>query len=161
MFKTLKKAQKGFTIIELLIVIAIIAILALLVINNIVGANAKARDSQRITDVKSIATKLEEFYNDNGSYPSTFDNTTLAGLDEQALLDPNGGNSITINAGVATATLADGVAAPTSDPSNGASYIYIPFNCNGTACTGFRLKTFIEKPNTTIQNPHVIKSLNN
>lgn len=161
MFKTIKKAQKGFTIIELLIVIAIIAILALLVINNIVGANAKARDTQRVTDVKSIATKLEEYYNDNGNYPETFTAATLPGLDEQAMLDPNGGQSVDMNAAQANAAAADGVAAPTSDPATGPSYRYIPFNCTAGACTGFRIKTFVEKPNTSIQNPHIIKSLNN
>ena len=57
MFKTLKKAQRGFTIIELLIVIAIIAILALLVLNNFQGAQAKARDQQRTTDINNIHGK--------------------------------------------------------------------------------------------------------
>lgn len=162
MFKTIKKAQKGFTIIELLIVIAIIAILALLVINNIAGANAKARDGQRTSDLNAIATQLENYHNENGGYPGTFDATTFSGLDPNALKDPNGGQSITINAAVADATAADAVAPPANDTGTTASYIYIPYGCSGTpaSCSGFRLKSFIEKPNTNIQNPFIKTSLN-
>jgi prepilin-type N-terminal cleavage/methylation domain-containing protein len=161
MFKTLKKAQKGFTIIELLIVIAIIAILALLVLNNFQGAQAKARDQQRTTDINNIHSKLEEFYNENNYYPNTFTAATFAGIDGEALKDPIGGDSITINAAVADATAADGVAAATSDTAGAASYIYIPYPSSCTTnCTGYRLKSFIEKPSSTTPNPYVKKSLN-
>lgn len=161
MFKTLKKAQKGFTIIELLIVIAIIAILALLVLNNFQDAQAKARDQQRTTDINNIHGKLEEFYNENNYYPNTFTAATFAGIDEGSLTDPIGGNTITINAAVADATAADAVAAPTSDTATTSSYIYIPYPTGCTNnCTGYRLKAFIEKPSSTTPNPYVKKSLN-
>lgn len=161
MFKTLKKAQRGFTIIELLIVIAIIAILALLVLNNFQGAQAKARDQARTTDINNIHGKLEEFYNEFNYYPNTFTAATFAGIDEGSLLDPTGGNSITINAAVADATTADGVAAATADTPTTSSYIYIPYPTGCTNnCTGYRLKTFIEKPSPTTPNPFVKKSLN-
>ena len=161
MFKTLKKAQKGFTIIELLIVIAIIAILALLVLNNFQGAQAKARDQQRTTDINNIHSKLEEFYNENNYYPNTFSATTFAGLDGEALKDPIGGDSISINTPVADATAADAVAAPASDTAGSASYVYIPYPTSCTNnCTGYRLKSFIEKPSSTTPNPYVKKSLN-
>lgn len=161
MFKTLKKAQKGFTIIELLIVIAIIAILALLVLNNFQGAQAKARDQQRTTDINNIHSKLEEFYNENNYYPSTFTAATFPGIDDASLLDPIGSNSITLNAAVADATAADGVAAPAGDTTTSNSYLYVPYPTGCTNnCTGYRLKTFIEKPSTTTTNPYVKKSLN-
>lgn len=161
MFKTLKKAQKGFTIIELLIVIAIIAILALLVLNNFQGAQAKARDQQRTTDINNIHGKLEEFYNEHNAYPSTFTAATFPGIDEGSLTDPIGSNTISINAAVADAAAADAVAAPSSDTTTTASYIYIPYPSGCTDnCTGYRLKSFIEKPSSTTPNPYVKKSLN-
>ena len=161
MFKAFKKAQRGFTIIELLIVIAIIAILALLVLNNFQGAQAKARDQGRTTDINNIHGKLEEFYNENNYYPSTFTAATVPGIDDGSLTDPIGGNSITINAAVADATSADAVAAATSDTTTTSSYIYVPYPTGCTNnCTGYRLKTFIEKPSTTTPNPYVKKSLN-
>ena len=161
MFKTLKKeAQKGFTIIELLIVIAIIAILALLVLNNFQGAQAKARDQQRTTDINNIHGKLEEFYNENNAYPSTFTAATFPGIDEASLTDPTGGDTISKTV-VADSTAADNQAAPASDTAGAASYAYItyPTGCTNN-CTGYRLKTFIEKPSSTTPNPYVKKSLN-
>lgn len=160
MFKTIKKAQKGFTIIELLIVIAIIAILALLVLNNFQGAQAKARDQQRTTDINNIHQKLEEFFNENNFYPSTVSVDNLAGTDEGSFKDPKGSDLIT-TASVADATAADALAGPTGDTVGTSSYNYITYPASCVSdCTGYRLKTFIEKPSTTIPNPYVKKSLN-
>jgi prepilin-type N-terminal cleavage/methylation domain-containing protein len=168
MFKTIKKAQKGFTIIELLIVIAIIAILALLVLNNFQGAQAKARDQQRTTDLNNLHQKLEEFFNENNYYPGSLDvnddgnltSTDLPGIDEGSFKDPKGSDNIS-EASVATAAAADAAAAPTGDTAGTASYAYITYPSSCTAdCTGYRLKSFIEKPSTTTPNPFVKKSLN-
>lgn len=160
MFKTIKKAQKGFTIIELLIVIAIIAILALLVLNNFQGAQAKARDQQRTTDINNVHSKLEEFYNENNYYPSTLVATQLGGIDEGSLKDPQGGDAPAAST-VADATAADAAAGPTGDTVGSAGYSYIayPSGCTNN-CTGYRLKAFIERPSTTTPNPYVKKSLN-
>ncbi|HSX27290.1 MAG TPA: prepilin-type N-terminal cleavage/methylation domain-containing protein [Patescibacteria group bacterium] len=159
MFSSLKKAQKGFTIIELLIVIAIIIILAGLVLNNFQGAQAKARDTQRVTDINNIHSKLEEYYNENNYYPLTFTSATFPGIDAQSLVDPKGA-TVTINAAVADATAANAVANPTST----ANYKYIPYNCTGASsdqCSGYVLKTFVEKPSSTTPNPTVKLGLNN
>ena len=56
---SLKQKQSGFTLVEILIVIVIIGILAGLVITQILGANAKARDTERKTDINSIVNQLE------------------------------------------------------------------------------------------------------
>lgn len=161
MLKTLKKAQAGFTIIELLIVIAIIAILAGLVLNNFQGAQAKARDTQRVTDVNNIHTKLEEYYNDNNGYPNTFTAATFPGIDADSLSDPKG-VAISINAVVADETAADAVTAPTGTGTS-PQYLYVPFGTSGctTACTGYVLKTYIEKPTSTTPNPYRKEGLNN
>jgi general secretion pathway protein G len=64
------KEQKGFTLLELLIVIVIIAILALLIIPNITSAPKKARDTQRKTDLTTIRKGLEEYFVNNNKYPT-------------------------------------------------------------------------------------------
>lgn len=157
MFKTLKKAQQGFTIIELLIVIAIIAILAGLVLNNFQGAQAKARDTGRVTDINNIHSKLEEFYNENGAYPNTFTQATFPGIDAGSLLDAEG-VTIVINAAVADEAAADGVA----NPDTTQEYLYVPFPTGCTNnCTGYILKTFIERPTGTTPNPFRKEGLNN
>lgn len=162
MLKTLKKAQAGFTIIELLIVIAIIAILAGLVLNNFQGAQAKARDTQRVTDVNNIHTKLEEYHNDNSGYPNTFSGETFPGMDAESLVDPRG-ESIEINAVVADETAALAVANPGAGSEGVSQYLYVPFGDSGctTACSGYVLKSYIERPSSTTENPYVKSGLNN
>jgi type IV pilus assembly protein PilA len=157
MFRTLKKAQQGFTIIELLIVIAIIAILAGLVLNNFQGAQAKARDTQRVTDINNVHSKLEEYYNENGGYPQTFTAATFPGIDAQSLIDPKG-VTVTINTAAADAAAAGTATAPTSTANY--AYTAYPTNCTNN-CTGYVLKTYVEKPSATTPNPFIKLGLNN
>ena len=63
--------EKGFTIVELLIVIVVIAILAAISIVAYNGIQQRARDSQRQSDIATIAKALELYLIDNGSYPPT------------------------------------------------------------------------------------------
>ena len=57
--------QKGFTLIELLVVIAILAILAAVVIFNIVGVTNRGKTSACATDVKTVQSASDAYYNDN------------------------------------------------------------------------------------------------
>jgi prepilin-type N-terminal cleavage/methylation domain-containing protein len=66
--KTIKNS-KGFTIVELLIVIVVIGILAALVLNSFRGVQERARDTERRTDINAQSTQLEVYYTDNGGYP--------------------------------------------------------------------------------------------
>jgi prepilin-type N-terminal cleavage/methylation domain-containing protein len=63
------KSQKGFTLIELMIVIAIIAILAAILIPNFLHARSEAQTAGCEGNEKQIATAFEEYAVDhNGSY---------------------------------------------------------------------------------------------
>src|SRR5271157_4433063 len=93
---SLKKNDQGFTIVELLIVIAVIGILALLVITTYAGIQAKARNAKRQSDLKSLQTQIEAFYSQNGYYPNKTDvnddawlKTNMSSLDINALQDPS------------------------------------------------------------------------
>lgn len=68
-----KLNQKGFTIIELLVVIVIIGILVALTLPNLFSAQARGRDTDRKNELKNVQTKLETYFNDNGSYPADWD----------------------------------------------------------------------------------------
>ncbi len=66
-----KKGIKGFTLIELMIVIAIIAILAAILIPNFIRAREEAQYSACESNLKNIATALNMYSTDwNGSYPT-------------------------------------------------------------------------------------------
>ncbi len=61
--------QKGFTIVELLIVVVVIAILASITIIAYNGIQSRARDTARIDKVKAISKAIELYRVDNGQYP--------------------------------------------------------------------------------------------
>lgn len=61
--------NKGFTLIEVLVVIAIIGILSSVVLSSLNGARVKSRDAKRISDLKQIQIALNLYYSDNGHYP--------------------------------------------------------------------------------------------
>jgi len=66
------RKEKGFTLIELMVVIVIIAILAAVALPNFMGATEKARESAVTSAVKALQTSLEMYAVDhNGTYPST------------------------------------------------------------------------------------------
>ena len=64
-------SKSGFTLIELLVAISIVGILSGILISviNPVALRAKARDSQRKTDLKQIQTALELYFADFRRYP--------------------------------------------------------------------------------------------
>lgn len=86
---TLSQA-KGFTLIEVVVVMAIIAVLALLVIGAITVARNTAKETTHKSNAKTLQVGLEAYYAKNKSYPTTsgsFNGTativsvTLAGSD--------------------------------------------------------------------------------
>ncbi|GHG43825.1 hypothetical protein GCM10012320_08150 [Sinomonas cellulolyticus] len=74
---TFLKKQRGFTIVELLIVIVVIAILAAIVIVAYNGIQQRARDSSRLQAVDAITKSLELYYLDNGKYPTSSGSTQI------------------------------------------------------------------------------------
>jgi prepilin-type N-terminal cleavage/methylation domain-containing protein len=61
--------QKAFTLVELLVVIAVIGILSAVVVISTNSAKAKARDAIRISDLKGISQALEMYFQANDAYP--------------------------------------------------------------------------------------------
>ena len=73
--------NRGFTLIELMVVIVILGILAGLIIPRIMGRPEEARRMKGRIQIESIETALKLYRLDNGEYPST-----EQGLD--ALIEP-------------------------------------------------------------------------
>ena len=77
----MKHTEKGFTLIELMVVIVILGILAGLIVPRIMGRPDEARQAKARIQIESLETALKLYKLDNGSYP-----TTEQGL--QALVEP-------------------------------------------------------------------------
>jgi len=70
-FVSFKNTKRGFTLIEILVVIAIIGILSSVVLASLATSRAKARDARRIADLEEVKKALELYYDSNGAYPPT------------------------------------------------------------------------------------------
>lgn len=67
----MKRTNKGFTLVELVVVIAIIAVLMALVIVTINTVRRQARNTQLRNDAQSVKVALEAYYSAKKSYPAT------------------------------------------------------------------------------------------
>ena len=146
---SLKNRNKGFTIIELLIVIIIIGILALIGVVAYGNVQESARNSKRQSDVSSIHTALEAYYVQNTLYPSLtqindtsaggFRETELKGVPNETFQDPKAADSIL-------------AAAPAA---NVYSYEVLPAGCDNSAgneCTSYTLTATLEGGGTAVKS---------
>jgi len=107
------KLSLGFTLLELIVVIGVMAILAglILAIVNPLAQFQKANDARRKSDLSQIQKALEQYYQDNGVYPT--------GTQDYRLTSPQ---LTPIPWGSAWTPYMDFVPA---DPDNNRSYVYI------------------------------------
>lgn len=62
--------KKGFTLIEILVTVAIIGILATLISISVMGSQKKARDTKRTADASSMMTAIGQYKENSGVYPA-------------------------------------------------------------------------------------------
>lgn len=65
----LHRRLPGFTIIEMMVVMAIMGILFTLAAGGLVASQQKSRDARRKSDLAQIAIAIETYFNDKGEYP--------------------------------------------------------------------------------------------
>jgi len=66
-----QKSKVGFTLVEIMVVIALIGILAGFLLVSMQGARASARDAQRQADLENIKSALEMYKSSCGQYPDS------------------------------------------------------------------------------------------
>ena len=94
----MRKTTSGFTIIEVLVVVAIIGVLTTVGFVSYGSIEAGARDSKRSSQITVISEALEKYYDQNGEYPGcgamadvpeTIASTTLKGIDPAVFTVPD------------------------------------------------------------------------
>lgn len=80
------RSARGFTLIEMLVVLIILSLLAGLVLPRMLGRTEEARRQTAEVQIRSIESALALYYSDNGMYPTT--EQTLKALIERPTIDP-------------------------------------------------------------------------
>jgi prepilin-type N-terminal cleavage/methylation domain-containing protein len=137
--------QRGFTLVELVIVITIMSIILVLGVVNLRSSQVTARDQERKTDVENIARGLEGFYS-NGTnapdYPSTYiGNAATSDADVMSALQNIDLKSLQAP-GVAAGTRSLKAATNATETTTGVAppptiteYVYQPLQLDNTLCT--------------------------
>jgi prepilin-type N-terminal cleavage/methylation domain-containing protein len=144
-FNTMRQEQKkkghacrqaGFTLIEMLVVVAIIGLLSSVVLVGIGPARSRARDARRIADIRQVQNGLESYHSESGRYPTV---NQFYGRGTPAVIpglptDPQGGSYTYISAppdGYIVGICLENNRSqeiPSFMPANGASYNVSPQN---------------------------------
>jgi prepilin-type N-terminal cleavage/methylation domain-containing protein len=77
--------QRGFTIVELLIVIVVIAILASITIVAYSGVRDRSTDAEKASIFNTVHTSLENFYTEKNRYPASDEMASNADLEQLGL----------------------------------------------------------------------------
>jgi prepilin-type N-terminal cleavage/methylation domain-containing protein len=114
--KSKLQAERGFTIVELLIVIVVIGILAAITIVSYNGVTTNARNTQSKTDASAVQKVAETFNADTGAYPTAAADFTSG----TAKLPSNVGVAFTT--GTVTGSSSSGTADPATNNHTWATY---------------------------------------
>lgn len=95
-----RQAEAGFTLIEIIIVVAILAILMGIAVPAYFGFSDRAEVSVAQSNVRAVVPAVERFYSDNDTYIGLNNGSTAAtpGLTQY---DPAGASKVTVSAGPA------------------------------------------------------------
>lgn len=134
------KSERGFTIVELLIVVVIIGILAAIVIVAYNGVTNRAKTSKAQATASSLVKKFETYNAEQGSYPSAYTQLTGAASTTSYYIPPSaytlsttavtsGSTETTFNAVTCTALKGGGIAITVFDYSAGSAKDYFVGGC--------------------------------
>lgn len=115
-----RSENKGFTLIELVVVMAIIAVLAMLIIGAIVVARNTAKETANRTNAKAIQAAMEAAYSRTRSYPAI--GATAITLTAAAARAELAGVGLDVNNACTTGTFSGGGTISTNTAANQPAY---------------------------------------
>lgn len=131
-----RMAQKGFTLIELMIVIAIIGILAAIALPAYQDYVARAQASEALVATEGLKTDIGTYYWQTGTFPPAGSSIIASASRLEGKYSAAGGTVVTPGNGVITVTFDNGVNSnntvvltPTANPNNRQIIAWI---CSGT-----------------------------
>ncbi len=133
------KNFSSFTLVEMLVVVAVVGILASALLVSLGGSRAKARDARRISDLREVQNALELYYDRNESYPVVPNSGTPLSWEELKTELKNGG---------ITSHIPD-------DPLNDENYKYVYAQCGvnvNTKPQEYMLRARLEKYSFVLSN---------
>ena len=155
--RIVRSVRAGFTVLELIIVIAIIGILSGILFVSYSGVQENGRDAERQSDMLAVKSQLEIYFNNNGTYPTAptmtdSDASTIAGgsgilksLSATALVNPLATSGTTNSfAAISTGNPPTNVYWYQSYDSNGSTV------CSATPCAKFKIMYSKESDGTTV-----------
>ncbi len=98
----MRNNKKGFTLVELLVVIVIIGLLATMAMLALNSARMKGRDAKRVSDIKQIQTALELYFNGQNAYAPAASGIVLGSASYNHLCDDATGFAASCGSGVTT-----------------------------------------------------------
>ncbi|QII30195.1 prepilin-type N-terminal cleavage/methylation domain-containing protein [Stenotrophomonas maltophilia] len=122
------KNQKGFTLIELMIVVAIIAILAAIALPAYQDYVARSQVSEAMTLSSGAKTAVTEYYADKGAFPTT---NALAGLAGASSISGKYVTSVTVGTGGAITAMLKGAGSVSSKVA-GKTFVLTPADAGGS-----------------------------
>lgn len=83
-----KKQKSAFTLIEMLVVIAIIGILTTLMVSSLIKSQMNAKDTRRMSNVENVSGAISNYYSIKGTWPEMSDwDKLMAALKDAGLMD--------------------------------------------------------------------------
>ena len=155
-----KTSLRGFTLLELIVVIAIIGVLSVIIIPSFTTALARSRDGRKVAELNGLQKELLQWaQNNNGLYPGEIASATIPTSISGCTAAMNASSWCAIIASGIDTRLPNGVWRGSLN-TNEAVYHYAGVGCSNSnvansvvgLCNAYQLWTNLEQTNSALQS---------